>query len=171
MLAIVFFIVLSFKLFIPALFIFIVAVLSDILDGYLARKKGLITDFGRIADPFVDKIIVCGGFIIFVLFAQHIIAPWMVVIIVSREFMINSLRGYAESKGVVFPSDTWGKLKMFLQSFTLGLTLLLFAFLKENPFIETFLFVLIWFTIIITVVSGVLYIIKTRQILIQGMNV
>lgn len=169
--AIIFFIILSFKYFDAAFYVFIVAVLSDILDGYLARKNGEVTDFGRIADPFVDKIIICGGFIIFVLFAQHMLAPWMVVLIVSREFMVNSLRGYAESKGVEFPSDVWGKLKMFLQSATVCGLLVYFAFLQDVLYFKITVKSLIWATIVITVVSGVLYLIKARKILIEGLSI
>ena len=130
-----FFIILSMQYFAPAFYIFIVAVLSDILDGYLARRNKETTDFGRIADPFVDKIIVCGGFIIFVVFASDILAPWMVVVIVSREFMVNSQRGYAESKGVMIPSDVWGKVKMFLQSATVFGLLMRFAFSSTGIFL------------------------------------
>lgn len=170
-LAVIFFILLSFELFAISFYVFIIAVLSDFLDGYLARRNKEMTDFGRIADPFVDKIIVCGGFIIFVLFAQDILAPWMVVLIVSREFMINSLRGYAESKGVVFPSDVWGKLKMFLQSATVCGLLLLFAFFSNTTAFKLTVSVLIWITIVTTVISGVLYLIKARKVLIAGLSI
>lgn len=169
--AIVFFVVLSFQIYSVSFYIFIIAVLSDFLDGYLARRNKEVTDFGRIADPFVDKIIICGGLIIFVLFAQHILAPWMVVLIVSREFMVNSLRSYAESKGVAFPSDVWGKLKMFLQSATVCGLLLLFAFFDNIGVFEIAVSVLIWLTIIITIVSAILYLIKARKVLIEGLSI
>ena len=169
--AIVFFVTLSFSLFDISFYIFIVAVISDFFDGYLARRNKEVTDFGRIADPFVDKIIICGGFIIFVLFAQDILAPWMVVLIVSREFMINSLRGFAESKGVVFPSDVWGKLKMFLQSATVCGLLLLFAFLQDVAAFKIAVIVFIWITIVITVISGVLYLIKAKKVLIESLSI
>lgn len=169
--AIGFFIILSMQCYAAAFYVFIIAVLSDILDGYLARRNKETTDFGRIADPFVDKIIVCGGFIIFVLYAQQMLAPWMVVVIVSREFMVNSLRGYAESKGVMFPSDVWGKLKMFLQSATVCGLLMMFAFFSEIVFFRMTVSVLIWVTIAITLISGFLYIKKARKVLIAGLSV
>lgn len=163
--------VLSFQLFFISLCIFVIAALSDVLDGYLARKNKEVTDFGRIADPFVDKIMVCGALIIFVLFAQDILNPWMVVLIVSREFMINSLRGFAESKGVTFPSDVWGKIKMLLQSATVCGLLLLFTFFSNVTEFKFTVSVLIWITIMITVVSGVLYLAKAKKVLIEGLSV
>ncbi|MGR3317773.1 MAG: CDP-diacylglycerol--glycerol-3-phosphate 3-phosphatidyltransferase [Candidatus Anammoxibacter sp.] len=171
LLAIVFFVTLSFRLFDISFYIFIVAVISDFFDGYLARRNKEVTDFGRIADPFVDKIIICGGFIMFVLFAQDILAPWMVILIVSREFMINSLRGFAESKGVIFPSDVWGKVKMFLQSATVCGLLLYFAFLHDVAAFKIAVIVFIWITIVITVVSAVLYLIKAKKVLIASLSI
>jgi phosphatidylglycerophosphate synthase len=64
----------------------------------------LSTDLGRIVDPFVDKVIICGAFIIFIHIAKDVIAPWMVIVIVAREFFISSIRGFSESKGVKFVS-------------------------------------------------------------------
>src|SRR3990172_4493352 len=99
LLAIVFFVFLSYSYYTVAFGAFVLAWLTDWLDGYVARKKGLMTDFGRIADPFVDKIIVCGGFILLVHHAHDMISPWMVVVIVAREFLVNSIRSYLESRG------------------------------------------------------------------------
>ena len=99
LLAIVFFIFLSYRYYNVALGAFLFAWLTDWLDGYLARKKGLLTDFGRIADPFVDKIIVCGGFILLIQHARDIMPSWMVVVIVAREFLVNSLRSLFRIKG------------------------------------------------------------------------
>src|SRR5574337_1575498 len=130
LLAIVFFIFLSYRNYNIALGAFLLAWLTDWLDGYLARKKGLLTDFGRIADPFVDKIIVCGGFILLIQHAHDIIPPWMVVVIVAREFLVNSIRSYSESKGIEFGATIWGKAKMFVQSLTISLILLFFAYLQ-----------------------------------------
>ena len=83
MLAIVFFVLLSHRHFNVALIVFFVAVITDWLDGYFARKWDLITDLGRIVDPFVDKVIICGAFIIFLNIAKGVIAPWMVIVIVA----------------------------------------------------------------------------------------
>lgn len=109
--------------------IFAVAALSDILDGYLARRWNSVTAFGRVMDPLVDKMLVLGGFIYLAspLFAPleggmigSGIAPWMVVVILLRELLVTGLRSFVESRGVAFPADWSGKLKMFVQSFCVG---------------------------------------------------
>ena len=160
MLAIVFFIFLSYRYYNIALGAFLLAWFTDWLDGYLARKKGLLTDFGRIADPFVDKIIVCGGFILLIQHAHDILPSWMVVVIVAREFLVNSLRSYSESKGIEFGATIWGKAKMFVQSFTISLILLFFAYLEHFIAIKQGIIIMLWLTVIITLFSGVKYIVK-----------
>ena len=160
LLAIVFFIFLSYRCYTIALIAFSLAWSTDWLDGYLARKKGLLTDFGRIADPFVDKIIVCGGFILLIQHAHDIIPSWMVVVIVAREFLVNSLRSYSESKGIEFGATIWGKAKMFIQSFTISLILLFYAHLQHLIAIKQGIIVMLWITVIITLVSGITYMVK-----------
>ncbi len=160
LLAIVFFVCLSYRFYNVALAAFLLAWLTDWLDGYLARKKGLLTVFGRIADPFVDKIIVCGGFILLMQHAHDIIPPWMVVVIVAREFLVNSLRSYSESRGIEFGATIWGKAKMFVQSFTISLILLFFAQLNHLIAIKQGIIVMLWLTVIITLVSGITYMVK-----------
>lgn len=160
LLAIVFFVFLSYRYYNVALVSYLFAWLTDWLDGYLARKKGLLTDFGRIADPFVDKIIVCGGFILLIQHAHDIIPPWMVVVIVAREFLVNSLRSYSESKGIEFGATIWGKAKMFTQSFTISLILLFFAYFKNFMAVKQGIIVMLWLTVIITLVSGIKYMVK-----------
>lgn len=97
--------------------VFVLAVASDALDGYYARKLGLQSDFGRIADPVVDKVIVSGGLILLAscTWARPWLPPWMVVLVIGREFMVNGLRGFIEARGVAFPARWDGKLKMVLQ--------------------------------------------------------
>ncbi len=94
---------------------FILAVGTDFLDGYLARKWNLESTFGRIADPFVDKILICGGFIMLT-GISGLVKPWFPLLIVFREFLISGLRSYLESKGVAFGASLSGKLKMIFQS-------------------------------------------------------
>ena len=109
--------------------VFAVAALSDVLDGYLARRWNTVTAFGRVMDPLVDKMLVLGGFIYLAspLFAPleggmigSGIAPWMVVVILLRELLVTGLRSFVESRGVAFPADWSGKLKMLVQSFCVG---------------------------------------------------
>ncbi|HLG29430.1 MAG TPA: CDP-diacylglycerol--glycerol-3-phosphate 3-phosphatidyltransferase [Candidatus Brocadiales bacterium] len=169
-LAVVFFVFLSYRFFDIAFLAFVLAGLTDWFDGYLARKQELLTEFGRIADPFVDKIIICGGFITLILHAHTVLAPWMVVVIVAREFLINSLRSYSETKGVPTPSNMWGKSKMFLQSVTLGALILFFGHFQTNPWAWAVVTVLLWATTILTVVSGLQYLFKARQTLITALS-
>src|SRR4051812_24365877 len=100
--------------------VFLVAVLTDILDGYLARAWKVESSFGRVVDPFVDKILICGAFIFFAsdefinggmkLGANATgVHPWMAVVLIAREFLITSIRGLAESKGIDFRADWAGK--------------------------------------------------------------
>ncbi|MBN1441853.1 MAG: CDP-diacylglycerol--glycerol-3-phosphate 3-phosphatidyltransferase [Planctomycetes bacterium] len=98
--------------------IFITAVATDFLDGFLARRWGLVSTFGRIADPFVDKIVICGGFIMLI-GVSDLVKPWFAVIILFREFLVSGLRSFLESRGIAFGAALSGKLKMLLQSMTI----------------------------------------------------
>lgn len=98
--------------------LFVLAVITDFLDGYLARRWGLVSTFGRIADPFVDKIVICGGFIMLIE-PSSLVEPWYAVVIVFREFLVSGLRSFLESRGVAFGAAFSGKLKMVLQSITI----------------------------------------------------
>ncbi len=107
-----------------AFWVFIVCVLTDWLDGYLARRHGMITTFGRIADPIVDKVVVCGTIVYLVRLSPELIKPWFAVVIVAREFLISGLRSYFEGQGIPFGARWGGKLKMILQSVTIPAVLL-----------------------------------------------
>ena len=101
-----------------ALGLFILAGVTDVIDGHLARTMGSVSQFGRVADPFVDKIIVCGAMIYFVVPPLAEVSgwqAWMVVLIVAREFLVTGMRSTSESQGVAFTATWAGKLKMFLQ--------------------------------------------------------
>jgi len=167
-LAIVFFVLLTYRYFNIAFVIFLIAAATDWLDGYLARKWELSTDLGRLVDPFVDKVIICGTFIIFVNVAADIIAPWMVITIVAREFLVSSIRGFSESKGVKFASNIWGKTKMFIQSWTICAMLLYYAHLENVGWAECMVTVFMWITIIVTVGSGITYIYSAKKTLLAA---
>lgn len=148
--------------------LFFVAGITDALDGYFARRWNVTTIFGRIADPFADKIMISGTFVLFVPLGQDIlpVAPWMVVAILAREYLVTSIRGYAESTGVAFPASNWGKFKMLLQSLCCGW---LFLFLANenflNPWARPIMVALVWLTVIVTLISGVIYIQTARRLL------
>ena len=168
LLAIVFFYFLSYRYFNVALAVFFVAVVTDWLDGYYARKWNLSTDLGRIVDPFVDKVIICGAFIIFVHIAKDVISPWMVIIIVAREFFVSTIRGFSESKGVKFASNIWGKAKMFVQSTTICTMIAYFAHFKGVSWMGYMVYAFIWITIIVTVISGIIYVISAKKTLLAA---
>ena len=106
-----------------SLAVFILAVITDLLDGYLARKWGMVSTFGRIADPFADKIVVCGGFIMLIGVTPRLVEPWFAVVVVFREFLVSGLRSFLESRGVAFGAVWSGKAKMVIQSITIPLVL------------------------------------------------
>ena len=165
-LAIAFFVLSSHRHFNVALIVFFVAVITDWLDGYFARKWDLITDLGRIVDPFVDKVIICGAFIIFLNIAKGVIAPWMVIVIVAREFFVSSIRGFSESKGVKFASNMWGKTKMFIQSWTICALILYYAYFENVGWAENMVCVFMWITVIVTIGSGITYVISAKKTLL-----
>ena len=96
--------------------LFVFAVLTDVLDGWIDRRYKLITQLGRIMDPFVDKFITSGTFLFLLPVTQQSgVTPWMVVIVLGREMLVTSLRGFLEQRGADFSASFSGKLKMFLQ--------------------------------------------------------
>lgn len=168
LLAIVFFIFLTYRHFNVALITFFVAVVTDWLDGYLARKWDLSTDLGRIVDPFVDKVIICGAFIIFINIAKDLIAPWMVIVIVAREFFVSSIRGFSESKGVKFASNMWGKTKMFIQSWTICAMILHYAYFENVGWAEYLVTIFMWITVVVTIGSGITYVLSAKKTLLAA---
>jgi CDP-diacylglycerol--glycerol-3-phosphate 3-phosphatidyltransferase len=115
-----------------AFWLWLVAALSDTLDGWLARKHGWVSAFGRIADPVVDKVLTLGT-LAYLAPGDHVygragdllpVMPvWALVVLLTREFLVTALRGYVESRGLAFPAERSGKLKMVLQSVFIGVTI------------------------------------------------
>ena len=154
--------------------IFIVAAVTDILDGYLARRRGEVTPLGRVLDPLVDKVLVCGAFILFtgsrfVDATGHNVtevSAWMVVVIVGRELLVTGLRGFNESLGISFGASVYGKLKMWMQSIAAPAILFIVAHEETwgaaaGPAKKT----LVWLTVVITALSTVVYLVRSRHIL------
>ena len=112
-----------------ALFLFILGSITDYADGYIARRDGLVTDFGKLMDPLVDKIMVAGAFICLI---NPCIPAWAVVVIISREFLITGLRLLAASNGIILPAEALGKHKTGWQIATVIFFLLLMA-VREFP--------------------------------------
>lgn len=156
-----------------AFWTFVLVALSDVLDGYLARKSNQVTAFGRIADPFVDKVLVLGAMVFLAVmpWSRPWFPAWIVVTVLAREFLITAVRGYVESRGLELPADWMGKVKMFAQCFAVGTVIGLHAFEFEAPayrFFSTAGHVLVWLTVITTIGSCFGYLTKTRRILLEG---
>jgi CDP-diacylglycerol--glycerol-3-phosphate 3-phosphatidyltransferase len=132
--------------------IFVVAALTDYLDGYIARKRNQVTDVGKLLDPIADKLLITSAFISLV--ELNLAPAWMVVIIVGREFAVSGIRSIAASQGYVMPANTLGKLKTVCQVLTI--VVLIVADTYIEPW-ERFGRFLLWVTVAISLVSAVNY--------------
>jgi CDP-diacylglycerol---glycerol-3-phosphate 3-phosphatidyltransferase len=177
-----------------AFVVFLVAVLTDIVDGWLARKLGHLTTFGRIADPFVDKIIVCGALAYFigdqfvmptisggfsgtgaslVFSSPHIVKenltgwrPWMVAVIIARELLVTGMRSFSESHRIPFAASLSGKIKMFIQCVAICWSIFYVQHWVGGP--EWTRYVrdgLIWTTTLVTAFSGLIYVKRAYDLL------
>jgi CDP-diacylglycerol---glycerol-3-phosphate 3-phosphatidyltransferase len=156
-----------------AFWTFILTAASDVLDGYLARRGNHITAFGRIADPFVDKVLVLGAMVFLAVlpWSRAWFPPWVVVTILAREFLITAVRGYVESLGHFLPADWFGKVKMFAQCFAVGIVIGLHSFefgAEAHAFWSKTAHVFVWLTLITSIGSCFQYLIKTRQYLLES---
>ena len=142
--------------YLAALVIFVIAASTDWMDGYWARKYGQVTKLGRIFDPFVDKIIICGTCIALVAIPNSPVASWMATVIVGRELLVTSLRGMIEGAGGDFSANQLGKWKMVLQC---GAVISLLAALiePEVAILDQIGLAFLWSAIALTVYSGIDY--------------
>lgn len=147
--------------------LFLVIAFSDLLDGYLARKYRQVTHFGRIADPLVDKILVCGSFIFFLAIEPlpKIFTAWFAVVVLGREFLVSGIRGAAEAAGIPFGATFWGKQKTLVQNITVGTGLGYAANFADRDWTRILTIVLMWLTLVSTVVSGAAYVMDARRLL------
>ncbi len=151
---------------IAAAILFAIAVFTDAVDGYLARKYNLITQLGRILDPFADKVIVLGTFIFLLERAPASgVNAAMVVIVLGRELLVTGLRSFLEQHGKDFSANWIGKLKMVLQSVALIASLLSISTMFQTSGFLMTRDILLWSAVAITVYSGWLYIQRAMQLL------
>lgn len=145
---------------------FIFAVLTDILDGWIARRYQLITQLGRIMDPFVDKFITGGVFLFLLPYPQSGVNPWMVVIVIGREMLVTSLRGFLERQGADFSASAIGKLKMFLQCVAATLAIIsMDSGWQTNDIFLAIRNAALWVMTAMTVWSGVIYVQRGLQLI------
>ena len=143
--------------------IFAAAAFTDYLDGAIARKQNIVTDFGKLMDPLADKLMVMSAFICFT--SAGILHPAVTIVIMSREFLVTGLRMLATSKGKVIAADIWGKLKTVSQDIAILLILVKSAVGADSgSLFGTAVHLCIWVMTILTLVSAVNYCIKNRDI-------
>lgn len=170
------------SLLLPAVAVFIAAAITDFLDGMLARRWQVESKFGRIMDPFCDKVLILGALVmlagpafayeVFISvdgLAQAAVAqasgvwPWMVVVMLARELLVTGIRGELEGSGHKFGANLWGKLKMILQSVVVPIVLLIVFLLDRDEQVVDLLNltlvrdILVWATLVVTVLSGIPY--------------
>jgi CDP-diacylglycerol---glycerol-3-phosphate 3-phosphatidyltransferase len=164
--------------------LFVLAAATDAIDGYLARRWNVVSPFGRIMDPFADKVLVVGAFIYLAGPAFHLgeavrgredfqvsgVEPWMVVIALARELLVTSIRGFAEARGVAFPADWSGKAKMILQSIAVPaiLGILAVADARQGTTGRVFILSIVYVTVGVTVISGMPYVLRAFRALRGG---
>jgi CDP-diacylglycerol--glycerol-3-phosphate 3-phosphatidyltransferase len=160
--------------------IYLVAAFTDIIDGYLARRQKQVTSFGRITDPFADKILICGAFCLLAgpsfydpQQARQVtdVHPWMVVVIIGRELLVSSLRGFSEGQGTSFAASFYGKVKMVTQAIAVGVVLGYLAGVDRwldltwaRRWLQP---IWVWAAVIITALSIISYIHAGRSFLAQ----
>ena len=169
--------------------VFILAGITDILDGYLARRFNAISTFGRIVDTFVDKVLIIGAFVMlsggnFALTAassefERGLSPWltggmasgvqawMVVAVLARELLVSGLRGFSEARGKVFAATVWGKVKMVTQVVAICVVLFQLANFPNAPWAIICRLVAAWAGVIVTVLTGLPYIERARRLLAE----
>lgn len=142
-----------------ALAIFIVASLTDLLDGKIARKYNLVTDFGKFMDPLADKLLVCSAMIGLIELGR--IEAWIVIVIIAREFIISGFRLIAADNGRVIAASYWGKFKTTFQMF---MVILMIANIGMTPF-PLITQIIKWIALVLTIVSLVDYLIKNKDVM------
>ncbi len=144
-----------------ALLIFCLASLTDLFDGKIARARNLVTNFGKFMDPLADKLLVCSAMICMIPSGQ--LTAWFVIIIIAREFIISGFRLVASDSGIVIAASMWGKAKTVSQ---MAMVILLIADL--GGIFDVLGVILIWLSLILTIVSLVDYVAKNIQVLTHG---
>lgn len=140
--------------------LFIAASLTDLLDGKIARKYNLVTNFGKFMDPLADKLLVCSALICLIQLGQ--VPAWVVIIIISREFIISGFRLVASDNGVVIAASYWGKFKTVFQ-----MTAVILLILNLEP-LKLVGDIVLWIAVALTVISLADYIYKNRKVLTEG---
>ena len=140
--------------------LFIIASLTDMLDGKIARKYNLVTNFGKFMDPLADKLLVCSALICMIELRE--LPAWMVIIIISREFIISGFRLVASDNGVVIAASYWGKFKT---TFQMIMVILMIANIQALNILTQ---IVMWIALALTIISLIDYIVKNKNVLFDG---
>ena len=143
-----------------ALALFIIASLTDLLDGHIARKYNLVTNFGKFMDPLADKLLVCAALICLVELAR--IPSWVVIVIISREFIISGFRLVASDNGVVIAASYWGKFKTTFQMLMICLMIA-----NLGGIMEVITQVCMWIALLLTLISLIDYLWKNKAVMAE----
>lgn len=145
---------------IAALIVFCLASFTDFLDGQIARKQNLVTDFGKFMDPLADKLLVCSALICLIELNQ--LPAWYVIVIIAREFIISGFRLVAADKGIVIAASWWGKFKTTFQMLTVILLII------DIPALRLITTIIAGIALVLTIVSLVDYMIKNIRVITEG---
>ncbi len=148
---------------IVALIVFIVAAISDAVDGYIARNYNQITNFGKFVDPLADKMLTTAAYVILLHYGRMDV--WALMIILAREFMVSGVRLIAAADGKVIAASTWGKLKTISQMVGIIAAILLMLPIFPQTAAVIITYILIWISVIFAVISGVDYVVKNRHVI------
>lgn len=140
-----------------ALAVFIIASLTDLIDGKIARKYNLVTNFGKFMDPLADKLLVCAGLIALVELER--IPSWIVIVIISREFIISGFRLVASDNGVVIAASYWGKFK------TASQMVMVCLMIANIPQLKLLTDIFMWIALVLTIISLIDYLVKNREVM------
>ncbi len=143
-----------------ALAIFCVASFTDYLDGNIARKYNLVTNFGKFMDPLADKLLVCSALICLIPLGR--LETWIVIVIIAREFIISGFRLVASDNGIVIAASYWGKFK------TVSHMTMIILMILNIPALAIVTMIVKWIAVVLTIVSLADYVIKNKQVLTQG---
>lgn len=144
-----------------ALILFCIASLTDLLDGKIARKYNLVTNFGKFMDPLADKLLVCSAMICLVEMKK--LAAWIVIVIIAREFIISGFRLVASDNGIVIAASYWGKFKTVFQ-----MAMIIVLIMDLGGVFDLIGNVLIWIALALTIISLMDYVLKNKQVLTEG---
>lgn len=139
-----------------SMLIFVLAFLTDMLDGYLARKNNQVSNFGKIMDPLADKLLVAAAMVL--LTKNGLVNEWITIIVLAREFAVSGIRIAAAAEGNVVAASSWGKIKTIWQFVAITLALIIN---EKNIVVDIFM----WVNLALTVLSGVDYIVKNKKYL------